>query len=42
MDDVYFDGVKLARSTLSSPDISLSALVDTVSTNPRRIVQICI
>lgn len=30
LDDVYFDGVKLARSMLSSPSITLSALVDTV------------
>ncbi|OSC98888.1 acid protease [Trametes coccinea BRFM310] len=29
MDEVYFDGVKLPRSTLSPPSISLSALVDT-------------
>lgn len=31
LDDVYFDGQKLQRSTLSSSDISLSALIDTVS-----------
>lgn len=30
LDDVYFDGVKLPRSTLSPSSISLSALVDTV------------
>ena len=30
LDDVYFDGVKLARSSLSSSNISLSALIDTV------------
>ncbi|KAI0777454.1 acid protease [Trametes elegans] len=29
VDDVYFDGVRLPHSTLSSPSISLSALVDT-------------
>ncbi|KAI0367305.1 acid protease [Pilatotrama ljubarskyi] len=29
IDDVYFDGVKLPRSALSSPSITLSALVDT-------------
>ncbi|KAH7925266.1 acid protease [Leucogyrophana mollusca] len=29
LDDVYLDGVKLPRSTLSAPSISLSALVDT-------------
>ncbi|KAF8154491.1 aspartic peptidase domain-containing protein [Crassisporium funariophilum] len=29
LDDVYFDGQKLPRSTLSSPSINLSALVDT-------------
>ncbi|KAF8839048.1 acid protease [Paxillus ammoniavirescens] len=29
VDDVYFDGIKLPRSTLSSPNISLSALIDT-------------
>ncbi|KAG0693293.1 aspartic peptidase domain-containing protein [Suillus ampliporus] len=29
VDDVFFDGVKLPRSQLSSPNISLSALVDT-------------
>ncbi|KAF9223072.1 acid protease [Gyrodon lividus] len=29
VDDVYFDGVKLPRSQLSSPNISLSALIDT-------------
>ncbi|KAG6910344.1 hypothetical protein DXG01_011413 [Tephrocybe rancida] len=29
MDDVYLDGVKLPKSTLSSPTIALSALVDT-------------
>ncbi|KAG6836291.1 hypothetical protein H0H93_009431 [Arthromyces matolae] len=29
VDDVYLDGVKLARSTLSSSDIALSALLDT-------------
>ncbi|KAG5646919.1 hypothetical protein DXG03_001995 [Asterophora parasitica] len=29
IDDVYLDGVKLPRSTLSSPSIALSALVDT-------------
>ncbi|KAF8125420.1 aspartic peptidase domain-containing protein [Boletus edulis] len=29
LEDVWFDGVKLARSTLSSPNISLSALIDT-------------
>lgn len=39
MDDVYFDGVKLARSTLSSSDISLSALVDTVSTDSHRTLE---
>ncbi|KAK7062691.1 hypothetical protein VNI00_000179 [Paramarasmius palmivorus] len=31
IDDVYFDGEKLPRSTLAAPDISLSALIDTVS-----------
>ena len=31
VDDVYFDGTKLARSTLSPPSITLSALLDTVS-----------
>lgn len=31
VDDVFFDGVKLPRSNLSSSTISLSALVDTVS-----------
>jgi hypothetical protein len=31
LDDVYFDGNKLPRSTLSPSNISLSALVDTVS-----------
>ena len=30
IDDVYLDGVKLPRSTLSPPSISLSALIDTV------------
>lgn len=30
LDDVWFDGVKLSRSKMSSPNISLSALVDTV------------
>jgi hypothetical protein len=30
LDDVYFDGRKLPQSTLSSPNISLTALVDTV------------
>ncbi|GJF00003.1 acid protease [Phanerochaete sordida] len=29
IDDVYFDGAKLARSALSAPTITLSALVDT-------------
>ncbi|KIP05275.1 hypothetical protein PHLGIDRAFT_30987 [Phlebiopsis gigantea 11061_1 CR5-6] len=29
VDDVYFDGAKLARSQLSSPSITLSALIDT-------------
>ncbi|KAL6302937.1 aspartic peptidase domain-containing protein [Sparassis latifolia] len=29
IDDVYFDGTKLPRSTLSAPSISLSALMDT-------------
>ncbi|KAH7909462.1 aspartic peptidase domain-containing protein [Hygrophoropsis aurantiaca] len=29
VDDVYFDGTKLPRSSLSSPSISLSALIDT-------------
>ncbi|EKM52972.1 uncharacterized protein PHACADRAFT_259144 [Phanerochaete carnosa HHB-10118-sp] len=29
VDDVFFDGEKLARSALSSPSITLSALVDT-------------
>ncbi|KAG9309609.1 aspartic peptidase domain-containing protein [Chiua virens] len=29
VDDVWFDGVKLARSKMSSPSISLSALLDT-------------
>ncbi|KAI0831827.1 acid protease [Trametes gibbosa] len=29
LDDVYLDGVKLPRSSLSSPSISLSALIDT-------------
>ncbi|KIJ62345.1 hypothetical protein HYDPIDRAFT_94748 [Hydnomerulius pinastri MD-312] len=29
LDEVYFDGVKLPRSQLSSPAISLSALIDT-------------
>ncbi|EGN94451.1 hypothetical protein SERLA73DRAFT_188362 [Serpula lacrymans var. lacrymans S7.3] len=29
VDDVYFDGERLARSQLSSPNISLSALLDT-------------
>lgn len=33
IDDVFFDGVKLPRSTLSPSTISLSALVDTVSAN---------
>lgn len=31
VDDVFFDGEKLPRSTLSSPEIALSAIVDTVS-----------
>lgn len=31
LDDVYLDGQKLPRSTLSSSNISLSALIDTVS-----------
>ena len=31
LDDVYFDGQKLPRSTLSPSDVSLTALVDTVS-----------
>lgn len=30
MDDVYFDGLKLPRSALPSPNIQLSALIDTV------------
>ncbi len=30
LDDVYFDGVRLARSSLSPSNISLSALIDTV------------
>lgn len=30
IDDVYFDDVKLPRSSLSPPSISLSALIDTV------------
>jgi len=30
IDDVLLDGQKLPRSTLSSPNISLSALIDTV------------
>jgi phytepsin len=30
LDDVYLDGQKLPRSTLSPSDISLTALVDTV------------
>ena len=34
LDDVYLDGVKLPRSTLSSSSISLSALIDTVSPLP--------
>lgn len=29
LDDVYLDGVRLPRSNLSSPDIKLSALIDT-------------
>ncbi|KAF9500304.1 acid protease [Pleurotus eryngii] len=29
MDDVYFDGVKLPRSALPSPNVQLSALIDT-------------
>ena len=29
LDDVYFDNAKLPRSTLSSSDITLSALIDT-------------
>lgn len=29
IDDVYLDGQKLPRSTLSSPSITLSALIDT-------------
>lgn len=31
LDDVYLDGQKLPRSSLSSPNISLTALIDTVS-----------
>ncbi|KZT71082.1 acid protease [Daedalea quercina L-15889] len=41
VDDVYFDDVKLPRSTLSSPAISLSALVDTGNSlirGPRDVV----
>ncbi len=34
MDDVYFDGVKLPRSALPSPNIQLSALIDTVGLRP--------
>lgn len=34
MDDVYFDGVKLPRSALPSPNIQLSALIDTVGFRP--------
>ena len=34
LDDVYLDGVKLPRSTLSSPFITLSALIDSVSPLP--------
>ncbi|KAJ3001261.1 hypothetical protein NUW54_g6544 [Trametes sanguinea] len=34
IDEVYFDGVKLPRSTMSPSSISLSALVDTVSLPP--------
>ncbi len=30
LDDVYLDGQPLPRSQLSSPDIKLSALIDTV------------
>lgn len=30
IDDVYLDGEKLPRSTLSPPGIALSALIDTV------------
>ena len=30
IDDVYFDGAKLPRSTLSPPSLPLSALIDTV------------
>ncbi|KAH9849941.1 acid protease [Lenzites betulinus] len=29
LDDIYFDGIKLPRSSLSLPSISLSALIDT-------------
>ncbi|KAF9456223.1 aspartic peptidase domain-containing protein [Collybia nuda] len=35
IDDVYLDGQKLPRSTLSSPSIALSALVDTGSSHLR-------
>lgn len=31
VDDVFLDGEKLPRSTLSPPSIALSALIDTVS-----------
>ena len=30
LDDVFLDGVRLPRSQLSTPDIQLSALIDTV------------
>ncbi|KAH9837973.1 acid protease [Rhodofomes roseus] len=42
VDDVYFDGVKLPRSILSSPAISLSALIDTGNSlvrGPRDVVE---
>ena len=38
LDDVYFDGQKLPRSNLSS-NISLSALIDTVSHVPKPLLQ---
>ena len=38
IDDVYLDGERLPRSKLSSPELRLSALVDTVSTSCFRTV----
>ncbi|KAA1478690.1 acid protease [Dentipellis sp. KUC8613] len=41
VDDVYFDGQKLPRSNLSSPNVTLSALVDTGNSlirGPRDVV----